>query len=165
MAVTYVGTETSYLTIVKTDSAALAGDQTLTYAARNESIALSSTTTPAVTKASQFTVTLSSGTATLDLTAIPGFDPEETVDGTGLKVQQIKIQNPDTNANKITVSNGAANPYRLDGATTAWSITLMPGQSVLLNLDDQSDDVGSSNKNIDLAGTGSQVCYFVLTLG
>ncbi len=76
----------------------------------------------------------------------------------------MKIQNPSTNANKITVASGASNGWRLDGATS-WTIPLAPGQSVAINCANASDTVGSSHKTIDLAGTGAQTLNVEMTAG
>ena len=140
------------------------GDNTVTQNQLNEQITLNSGTSPAATKEATFTQTLTSGAATIDLTALPGLTVDETVNGTGLKVQALKISNPITNANKIVVAQGASNPYRIDGATN-WSIPIAPGQSHLFNLDGASDPVGSTHKNIDLAGTGSQALNVQVVLG
>lgn len=131
----------------------------------NESTTYTASTSVPVTKCAAFQQALTSGAATIDLTALPGATADETVVGTGLKLQILKIRNLSTNANKITVSNGASNPYRLDGATTAWTFVLAPGQSYTLFLNESADDVGSSHKTIDLAGTGSQVLEVLAVLG
>ena len=130
----------------------------------SETVVLNGSSSPAATLQAQFSQALSTGTATLDLTSLPGLTSQETVNGTGLKVQQIKLMNPSTNANKITAAQGASNAYRLDGATN-WSIPLAPGQSVLLYLDGAADVVGSSHKTIDLAGTGAQALNVAVVFG
>ncbi len=122
------------------------------------------TSTPAVTVESKFTATLSTGALTIDLTALPD-DVNGTVDTTGLKVNFLRLENTSTNANKIVASNGASNPYRIDGATTAWSITLAPGQVAQLELNAAGDTVASGHKTIDLAGTGSQTLKVHVALG
>ena len=130
----------------------------------NENILLTGTTTPAVSKQSSGQITMSSGSATISLESLPGLTPDETVTFAGLKVQQLKFQNPSTNANKITIAQGGSNPYYLDGATN-WSIVLAPGQSVLLNLDGASSTVGSGALNIAVTGTGAQVLNIQATAG
>lgn len=122
----------------------------------------SGTTVP-VTVASKFTVTMSGGAATIDLTAIPD-DVNGTADGTGLKVNFLRLENPSTNANKITISQGASAAYRLDGATN-WSIVLAPGQKIQFEGDAAADAVGGSHKNIDLAGTLAQTLKVHVGLG
>ncbi len=156
---------TSKVTVVETFSGATDGDNTATFAPLNEDATFTASTTVPVTKHASFTQALSSGTATIDLTTLPGITADETVNGTGLKVQFLKLINPSTNANKIVASNGASNPYRLDGLTTAWSITLAPGQAVLLELNDAADDVSGSHKTIDLAGTLVQTLSVQIVFG
>ncbi len=156
----------SKVTVVETFSGAVDGDNTSTFAAQNEEATYTASTTVPVTKHSPpSTVTLGSGLATIDLALLPGITADETVVGTGLKAQFIKFTNPSTNANKIVISNGASNPYRIDGATTTWSIPLAPGQTVLLSLNDAGDDVAGSHKTIDLVGTGSQTLTVQIVLG
>lgn len=148
----------SNLTVVETltGSYVAPGDNTVTTSGLNESATYTASTTPAVTKHAAFQKTLSSGSGTIDLTALPGQTADETVTFSTLKVQFLKLRNLSTNANKIVVAKGASNGYRIDAATT-WSIPLAPGQSILLFLDGAADTVGGSNLAIDLTGTGSQV--------
>lgn len=120
------------------------------------------TTVPA-TKVAKFNQALTAGAATIDLTALPGQTADETVVGTGLKVQIAEFRNLSTNANNITVTFGAANGYLLAGA--AWKAILAPGQSVRFILKDAAPDVDGTHKNIDLAGTGTQVLEVFLILG
>ncbi len=115
-------------------------------------------------KSSKFTLALSSGTATLDLTAIPD-DVNGTFDATGLKVQFLRFHATATNANKIVASNGASNPYRLDATTTAWSDTLVAGQIAQHELNNAGDTVGGSHKTIDFAGTLVQTIDVHIVVG
>lgn len=139
-------------------------DDTITVNQFNETVSLGGATSPAVTKQAAFSKALSTGSATIDLTSLPGVTADETVDGTGLKVQAIKLRNPSTNANKITASKGGSNGYQLDGATT-WSLPLAPGQSALLYLDGAADTIGGTKKTIDLAGTGAQALHVQVVMG
>jgi hypothetical protein len=165
-APTFTVTLNSQLSIVETLNglAVSPGDNTVTLTGLNETVALTGSTTPPVSAATAFAVTMSGGAATIDLTALPGLTPSETINATGLKGAAIKMSNPLTNANKIAVSQGASNAFRLDAATN-WSVVLAPGQSVLFNLDGLTDAVGSTHKTIDLAGTGSQVLNVEIALG
>ncbi len=129
-----------------------------------ETPTLNATSTPAATKKARFDLTLSSGTGTIDLTALPGNSVDETINGTGLKVQVLKFRNKSTNANKITVAKGGTNGYQLDGATT-WSDPMAPGQSSLRLLNGAADTIGSTKKTIDVTGTGSQVLQVLIVLG
>ena len=116
-----------------------------------------------VSYASKFTITLSSGAATLDLTAIPD-DENGTFDATGLKLNFLRLEVPIGDANKVLASQGASNAYRLDGATN-WSIPLAPGQKVQLEGDAAGDAVASGHKTIDFAGTGAQTISVHIGLG
>jgi len=118
-----------------------------------------------VTKDSAYQLTLSSGTGTIDLTALIGVEGTASVDGTGLKVQYMKFRNLSTNANSITVAKGASNGYGLNAAGTTWSIPISPGQEILFKGNDSSPDVGSGAKTIDVTGTGSQVLEVAVVLG
>lgn len=140
------------------------GNSTVIVSGLNETINLTGVTTPPVSQQSAFQQALTSGAATISLEALPGLTPSETINGAGLKLQAMKLRNLAANANVIKVSNGASNPYRLDATTTAWSVTLAPGQSWLHYLDGAGDVIGSTHLNIDLAGTGAQVleCEFVM---
>ncbi len=129
--------------------------RSVTHNAFNVSETLPRSASPAVpfTSTAFFKKALSSGAATIDLTSLTGTNGK-TVDLTGLKVQAILLRNPSTNANPITVGEGATNGYELAG--NAWSVQLKPGMSCMIYAAEQAPDVGSSAKTIDLAGTGSQ---------
>ncbi len=136
----------------------------VTFQSKSSEDAYTASTAVPVTKESKFTVTLSSGTYTLDLTAVPS-DTDGTFDGTGLKVQKVRFDVPTTNANKVVISQGGSNPYKLDGATTTWSLPIAPGGRWLLELDETGDDVGSGAKTILFTGTGAQTCKVHMVLG
>lgn len=150
-------TETFVGSYVSTsDATAGFGDQL------GETLTLTASSSVPATKHSEFQKTMSGGAATIDLTALPGKTADETIDGTGLKVQLAKFRNLSTNANDITITFGAANPYNLLGA--AFVILLKPGQSILVSLDEAAPDVAAGAKDIDISGTAAQIleCQFVL---
>lgn len=154
------------INVVQTFSTAEASDQTATFNSSSSTDAYTASTSVPVTKHAKYTLTLSSGSGTIDLTSLPGITANETVDGTGLKLQKMRLANPSANANKISVTNGASNGYRTDGATTnSLTVALAPGQSVLLEFDEAADDVGSSHKTFDVTGTGSQTLSVHVVLG
>lgn len=126
---------------------------------------LTGTTTPPVTKSVAFQLPLVAGAATIDLTALPGKTAEETVNGTGLRVQHIKVRNKATNANPITVSKGASNGYALSAAGTTFSWPLDPGQELMKRTNDSCPDIAAGAKTIDVAGTGTQILEVAITLG
>jgi hypothetical protein len=140
-------------------------DATVAFNGLDESGTLTGATTPPVTKHSEGELTLSSGTGSINLVALPGKTAEETVVGTGLKVQVLKLRNKSTNANKITVTKGASNGYSLNAAGDAWTVVLDPGQSALFLLDDAAPDVASGARLLDVTGTGAQVLEFEIVLG
>lgn len=136
----------------------------ITHNGFNTAAKLSSNTVPPVTKMSAFVKALVAGAATIDLTALVG-TAGVAVDGTGLKVQAIRIQNPSTNANAVAITPGASNGYLLLG--TGWKITLNPGEEfVWVGIDHASvPDVAAGAKTIDLAGTGTQSFNVLIILG
>lgn len=152
------------VTVTETFSDASSGDNTATWTTDNTDATLNASSSVPVTKHANFNKTLSTGAGTIDLTALPGITADETVNGTGLKVQKLMLTNPNTNANKMTISQGASVAYRLDGATN-WSVVLGPGQSCLFELDEGAEDIGASHKNIDIAGTGSQILHCRIVMG
>jgi hypothetical protein len=117
------------------------------------------TTSPPVSLNANFTQALSSGAGTVDLTNLPG--TTGAVNGTGLKVRFIKIQN--TSTNPMTFVQGASNGYGLLGSS--WSITLAGGQEILLSLQAGCPTIGSGAKKIDITGTGSNSFNIVVVLG
>ncbi len=164
MAATISVNFVSQVTVTETFSAGLGSDNTASFAPQNESTTLNAGTSPAATKHAAYNVTLSTGTGSIDLTALPGITADETVNGTGLKVQYLKFTNPSTNANKITVAKGASNGYFLDNATT-WSFVLAPGQTMTVNCNGASAVIGGSAKIIDVTGTGSQILNVQVVMG
>lgn len=162
IAVAYASTVTTVETFDTNVPAISAGDNTITHTGYNTSANLNAGTTQPATLAAYFLKALSSGAATIDLTALSGTGGV-TVDGTGLKVQVAKFKNPSTNANTITVTFGASNAYLLGGA--AFKFILQPGMEITVFGNDATPDVGSSTKNIDIAGTGSQALQCSIVLG
>ncbi len=114
------------------------------------------------TKCATFLVTMAGGAASIDLAALLGTNGA-TVVGTGLKVQAIKFQAPATNTNPVTVAVGASNGYELAGA--AFSCSLMPRQASMYYLADQSPDVASGDRILDVTGTGTEGLEVTLVLG
>lgn len=123
---------------------------------------LNSGSSPAASQASVEVATLSSGALTLDLTALPATNGA-THDNTGLKVCAAWFGNPAANANPITVTFGASNGYLLLGS--AWKFILKPGDSIGPIFVTGAPTIGSSAKNIDLAGTGAQTLNYSIVTG
>lgn len=127
--------------------------------------AKTSSTTPPVTKSAMTAKTMSSGTATIDLTAMANDSDGATVDFSGLKVCCLTLTNPSSNANAITIAEGASNGFELNSGGTAWTVTLDPGDSVQFLLNESTPDVSGTKKTIDITGTGSQVLNIGVTAG
>jgi hypothetical protein len=142
-----------------------ANDATFTTDGLNESGTLTDATGVPVTKFAAYQLTLSSGTGSINLAALPGLSADETVVGTGLKVQALKLRNKSTNANKITVTKGASNGYGLAASGDSWTVVLSPGQSVLFLLAEAAPDVATGARVFDVTGTGSQILEVMVVLG
>lgn len=162
VAVTYAANITTVETLATNVPAAATGGKSVTHNGYNTSATLNASSTPPATQCAYFSKALSSGAATIDLTALTGTNGS-TVDFTGLKVQCAKFKNPSTNANPITVTFGAATGYLLGGA--AWKFILSPGMEIVVFGNDATPDVTSLLKHIDLAGTGSQALQVSLVAG
>lgn len=112
---------------------------------------LNGETTPPVSKVYSDRLQLVAGALTLDLQAlVPGNLTPDT-DFTGLKVQILQFTSPETNLADITITPGAVDGYDIGGA--AFSVTLSPGDSVILALNDNAPDVANSDSEIDFAGS------------
>lgn len=141
-------------------------DATITINQMNVSATLTASTTPPVTKYSAFSVALSSGTGSIDLTSLPDNNGvAAAVTFSGLKPQVVKLRNKSTNANSIKVAVGASNGY--DGFGSDFAVTLQPGDELLWKGNDNSGvtDVASGKRTFDLTGTGSQVLEVELIAG
>ncbi len=119
----------------------------------NTSKTLNAGSTPPASLTASFNKPLSSGTATIDLTALVGTNGG-AVSLSGLRLQVLKVIAKSTNANPIVLTFGAANPYNLLGS--AFVVSLLPGQEFLFYGNNAAPVVGSGAKNIDLSGTAAQ---------
>lgn len=140
-------------------------DNTITLNGLNASNTYTASTAVPVTKATAFRVTMSGGTGSIDLTALPGATADETIDCTGLKLQAMLIRSLAANANAITVAKGASNGYGLPSAGTTFTVTLSPGQSILFFGNDSAPDVASGARVMDVTGTGSQILEVEIICG
>lgn len=140
-------------------------DATVTYDGMSTSQTLTGSTTIPVTKHSEDEVTMSSGSGSINLVALPGKSADQTVDGTGLKVQKMILKNKTGNANSITVAKGASNGYGVNAAGTTWTVSLSPGQQITFDLEDAAPDIASGARLIDITGTGSQILQFTIVMG
>lgn len=155
----------SSLTILETreDAFVSPADNTTTISGLDTQATLDGTTTPAVTKYAAFQQALTAGAATIDLADMPGDNPGDSVDGTGLKARFVKFRAPEDNAAAITLTAGASNGYDLLGAD--WSLALAPGEEATHRLLTTPPTVAGGAKEIDLAGTGTDVLDCEIILG
>lgn len=108
---------------------------------------------------------LVAGAATLDLTALAG-GAQDTIDGTGKKLQALYICGAATGTNgKLTISEGAANPYELFGAANPIEYPAANVLAFLFQFGDTLDDVSAGDCEIDLAGVGTDVFTIAIVLG
>ena len=143
-----------------TDGAISTSNNTVTFNAYDESNALTSGTTPPITKCAFFLGTLSTGALSINLAALSGANGA-TVDGTGLKVQAFRVKN--LGANTMTFTVGASNGYDLAGA--GFSVALAQNQWFMFYGNDAAPDIASGDRTLDVAGTGSQTFECSILMG
>lgn len=139
------------LTVRETLEANVAGasQKTIIHATFNQTKALHASSTPVATKGFGFEVTLSAGTASIDLRSLTG--PNGACDLNGLKVQAMLFVNP--GSNPITVAPAGANPYPLFG--TGNSVVVPAGGSLAFYFPEGLPDVSATVKALTLTGTGT----------
>jgi hypothetical protein len=136
-------------------------DNTITVDQLSTTETLNSGSTPPITKSLTIAQALTAGSATLDVTNAVDAISGATVTLTGLKPAYMKLQNPATNANPITIVFGAVNGYTGFGA--GFNLTLPVGGEVLLRLGAIVFD--ATHKTFDLTGTGAQVLNIQILAG
>lgn len=143
-----------------------AADPTFVHDISDTRATLNASSTPAVTKAMSDTINLVAGASTLDLTSLTG-PAGAAVTFSGLKVQCVKLSCPTTNTAGITVGVGAANGYNLFGEdnASAEQVEILPGCACQFFLNDKTEDVDATHKNVDFAGTGTEAISVVLVAG
>lgn len=134
--------------------------QSLVHADYDETGTLSSSSAAPITKIVSKLVTLTTGAYTIDLTTITGTNGVAQ-DGTGLKVQMIRVKN--LGANNMTFSEGASNGLSLFGSS--WSKVVYPSGVWQEFLNEGSPDIASGDRTIDVAGTGSQTFELTVLMG
>lgn len=161
-----VGFISSASTVVTVTGEVSADDNTFTLNGLDQNLDLTASTTPPVTKVAAYTLTLSGGTGSIDLTALPGLlNASEVIDITGLKAQIFQFYAPSTNANNITLTRGASNGYGLGAGGAAWTVVVPPDSSCLMKFTDTNPDVASGAKTIDCTGTGTQTVEVQVVAG
>lgn len=145
-----------------------AGEQVVSNALNQGQRSLTPSGTVPVSAYSAALYTLSgsgSGEAAIDLTDLAG--SQANVDGTGKKVQALRLRAPADNAAAVTVAGGDASPYEPFGAGN--SLDVPPGGEITCyfaeQLDDVSDTSGSAAKNLKLSGTADDTLYVEILLG
>lgn len=167
MAVTvnYKASSTVVETLASSDApASSAANRKVIHDGYNTTKALSGSTTVPVTKMAAFSQALTAGAATIDLTSLNGTGGN-TVDGTGLKLQILRVRAPTTNSNPLTLTKGASNGYGLDSGGSAWTKVLDPGQEMLFYGNNLAPDIAGGVKNIDLSGTGVESVEVMIVMG
>lgn len=110
------------------------------------------------------TLALVAGAATIDLTNLPGL--QAAIDATGLKLNFLRIRGEADGSNaKLTISEGAANPYELFGAANPIEYPAACTKPFTFEFDEGLADVAAGAKNIDLAGTGTDSFFIEMILG
>ncbi len=167
MASTVSATYAMQLTVVETFTGNYisTSDNTTTHNGLNASDILNAGSAVPATKVASFDVTMSGGTGSINLAALPGLTADETVVGTGLKVQAVIFKNKATNANEITVAKGASSGFGISTAGTTWSMPISPGQAFMILGNDATPDVASGARVIDVTGTLAQVLQVIVLLG
>jgi hypothetical protein len=160
VSVSYGATVTVQEVLEANPNSASAAQRTVTHSLFNSTKSLNGSSTPPVTKVAAFKAALSAGAKTLDLTALIGTNGV-AVDGTGLKVQVLKVKN--LGANTLAITPGASNGYGLLGSDM--KIVLAQNQEALIFGNDLTPDVASGAKNLDLAGTLVQESEWIIILG
>lgn len=104
--------------------------------------------------------TLAGASETLDLASLP-----DGQNWTGLKVQIIQIKaHDDNNASGLTFGTGGTNGYNIFGHASGIH-TLYPGDELHIKCKDNLQDVGASDKTIDVAGTAGDKYDIQLVAG
>ena len=141
----------------------LASDKSVTYNGLDTAVrTLNADSTPPVTKAAVFPKPLVDGAGSIDLAALTGANGA-AVNGTGLRVQLLRLTAPAANTGPITISKGAANGY--DGFGASFSLAVGPGEERTLLNNDSGTDIGAANKALDLAGTGTESLNVEIVMG
>jgi len=142
-----------------------AGTASITHELQTGTDTLNASSTVPATHVVDKRVTLSGGTATIDLTAAPG----KTVDGsaitqdlTGLRLQLLKLTAKADNTQRVKFAQGASNPYLL-GVTAAF-LSVGPGESVLLEFKDSLADVSGTVKTFDITSAMATAVIDVLAV-
>lgn len=142
--------------------AATSNKRTITHDQFNTAATLNAESTPPATKVACFEQTLTGGTDTVDLTNLTGTNGS-SVDGTGLRVQAMKVKSKSDNSGSATIAIGASNGY--DGFGANFEITLAPGGEQTIFTNDAGGDIGATKKDLDITGTADDVLEIAIVMG
>jgi len=120
---------------------------------------LNATSTPPVTMVSCKDYSLSSGTKTIDLTALAGINGASQ-DATGLSVRALVLINPAGN-HTLTLATGGTNGYDIDTLKVRAHATVASRKVCV----ETFGAVDGTHKNITITGTGSESFSLGLLLG
>lgn len=123
---------------------------------------LNATSTPAGSEVWSDGRQLTAGVDTIDLTDLATQNRTDK-DFTGMKLLALHIQANAANAGALTFTEGATNGYALLGASG--SVSIPPGGELLLRYGDGAPDVGSSDAQIDVAGTDTDGYTVIMVVG
>lgn len=116
-----------------------------------------------VTEPAVFTKALVAGAGTINLTSVPATGGGNK-SANGLKVQLVLFTNPTTNVGStITIAPGASNAYELFGSGN--ELVIPKGCTLQFYFHDQLADIDGTHKEIDLAGTGTDILNCIFLFG
>lgn len=125
-------------------------------------------TTPAITEVFSGLVTIpGGGTFTLDLVALAG-ESSTTTDFTGLKVQMVLLAALTNNASVVSVKlKDGVTGYNLFGVNNTGTevITLSPSQIAHFQLNDKTEDVDATHKDVLFVGTSGDAVAAIIVAG
>lgn len=127
------------------------------HSAFNKSVSFNPTSTPPGSAVYSEELTSSQ---TLDLTALAR-TLEDTMDLSGLKLQALLLNNLST-ANTVVLADTGANTYVVNAGA---AITVQPGASIALVLNDKLTDVDATHKVLTLTATAGQKFQLAMLFG
>ena len=123
--------------------------------ANTTQLKLGASSTPPVSQKAHFAQALVAGAGSIDLLALIG-SQGQTLPTTGLRVQAVKVQNP--NAHALTVVPAVSNGYPL-------TFTVPPQGEVLLTCTNLLSQVGTTCHLLTLSGIGTDSAHWMIILG
>ena len=145
------------------DSVASASTPVIVHDNFNVNLTLNATSDAPATNVIGLSQALTAGAATIDLTSLTQ-SGGGTFDATGLKLQVFQLKNGTGNAGAVTISDGASNGYNLFGDASG-QVTCGVGGHIQWYQHDKLDDVGASDAEIDLSGTGTDSFDIIMVFG